>query len=183
MTDDLVKRLRERGTYNEMFDNADWDSTAHRIKALTAERDNLRDYIDRYSYADIAAEVARAEKAEADNARLRAAFRVNMLRFVPGVTHADIDAVISDALNTGKEVMPSEPTGSAGGPRNTAPAGLSAGGGAEPAVQPDAATVKGVAFEIAVNMELHAAMGTTTKAKAEEIERAILAMLRKGDQP
>jgi hypothetical protein len=31
---------------------------------------------------------------------------------------------------TGKEVMPNEPTGSADGPRNTAPAGLSAGGGA-----------------------------------------------------
>ena len=33
--------------------------------------------------------------------------------------------------NPGKEVMPSEPIGSAEGPRNTAPAGLSAGGGAE----------------------------------------------------
>jgi hypothetical protein len=46
---------------------------------------------------------AALDKAEADNARLRAAFRVNMLRFVPGVTHADIDAVISAALNPGKE--------------------------------------------------------------------------------
>jgi hypothetical protein len=45
----------------------------------------------------------RIEALTADNARLRAAFRVNMLRFVPGVTHADIDAVISAALNTGKE--------------------------------------------------------------------------------
>jgi len=43
------------------------------------------------------------EALTADNARLRAAFRVNMLRFVPGVTHADIDAVISAALNAGKE--------------------------------------------------------------------------------
>jgi len=33
----------------------------------------------------------------------------------------------------GKEVMPSEPNGSAEGPRNAAPAGLSAGGGAQDA--------------------------------------------------
>ena len=45
----------------------------------------------------------RIEALTADNARLLAAFRVNILRFVPGVTHADIDAVISAALNTGKE--------------------------------------------------------------------------------
>ena len=46
---------------------------------------------------------ARIDALTADNARLRAAFRVNMLRLIPGVTHADIDAAISAALNTGKE--------------------------------------------------------------------------------
>lgn len=35
MTDEeLVKRLRERGTYNEVFSNAVWDSTADRIEQL-----------------------------------------------------------------------------------------------------------------------------------------------------
>jgi hypothetical protein len=46
-----------------------------------------------------------------------------------------------------------------------------------PAVQPDAAAIKSAAFEIAVIMELHAATGSTTKAKAEDIERGIRALI------
>ena len=42
MTDEnLIKRLRHRGTYNEVFDNADWNSTDHRIQQLTAKLDEL----------------------------------------------------------------------------------------------------------------------------------------------
>jgi hypothetical protein len=64
--------------------------------------EQLREFADDgYPELSIAA-ADRIEALTADNARLRAAFRVNMLRFVPGVTHADIDAVISAAL-TGKE--------------------------------------------------------------------------------
>lgn len=70
MTDDLVKRLRDFDPHLHEWEVV--DEAADRIEALTAERDSLRDYIDRYSYADIAAEVVRAEKAEADNAQLRA---------------------------------------------------------------------------------------------------------------
>jgi hypothetical protein len=47
------------------------------------------------------------------------------------------------------------------------------------AVQPDAAAIKSAAFEIAVIMELHAATGSTTKAKAEDIERGIRALIDK----
>ena len=70
---------------------------------LTAERDSLRDYIDRYSYADIAAEVVRAEKAEADNARLLAigtemAQSIEGNYYLPGVATR-----WRAALNTGKE--------------------------------------------------------------------------------
>ena len=79
-----------------------------RIQALTAERDeavlgnhSLNEH--EPTWAELTTFwKARAEKAEADAARLRAAFRVNMLRLIPGVTHADIDAAISAAL-TGKE--------------------------------------------------------------------------------
>ena len=46
-----------------------------------------------------------------------------------------------------------------------------------PAVQPDAAAIKSAAFEIAVLMELHAATCSTTKAKAEGIERGIRALI------
>ncbi len=97
-----------------------------RIEALTAERDEAINQLDSAIHSQIVLEkrtaavmqdrnlileerdrtfalmLARADKAEADNARLRAAFRVNMLRLIPGVTHADIDAAISAAL-TGKE--------------------------------------------------------------------------------
>ena len=45
------------------------------------------------------------------------------------------------------------------------------------AVQPDAAAIKSAAFQIAVLMELHAATGSTTKAKAEDIERGIRALI------
>ena len=47
----------------------------------------------------------------------------------------------------------------------------------EPAVQPDAAAIKSAAFEIAVLMEIHAATSSTTKAKAEDIERGIRALI------
>ena len=51
MTDEeLMKRLRHRGTYNEVFDNAVWDSTDDRIEQLTAERD--RAYASGYSDAE-----------------------------------------------------------------------------------------------------------------------------------
>ena len=40
--DELVKRLRHRGTYNEVFDNAVWDSTDDRIEQLTAELNEVR---------------------------------------------------------------------------------------------------------------------------------------------
>lgn len=49
----------------------------------------------------------------------------------------------------------------------------------EPAVQPDADAIKSAAFEIAVLMEIHAATSSTTKAKAEDIERGILALIDK----
>lgn len=51
----------------------------------------------------------------------------------------------------------------------------------EPAVQPDAAAIKSAAFEIAVLMEIHAATSSTTKAKAEDIERGILALIDKAE--
>ena len=47
----------------------------------------------------------------------------------------------------------------------------------EPAVQPDADAIKSAAFEIAVLMEIHAATSSTTKAKAEDIERGIRALI------
>ena len=49
----------------------------------------------------------------------------------------------------------------------------------EPAVQPDAAAIKSAAFDIAVLMEVHAATRSTTKAKAEDIERGIRALINK----
>ena len=68
MTDELIKRLRGDWLwYDVSLEAIDaMEEAADRIEVLTAERDRLRDYIDRYSYADIAAEVVRAEKAEAE---------------------------------------------------------------------------------------------------------------------
>lgn len=41
-----------------------------------------------------------ADAAEAETARLRAAFRVNLLRYAPEITHADIDAMLSSQEKT-----------------------------------------------------------------------------------
>jgi len=46
-----------------------------------------------------------------------------------------------------------------------------------PAVQPDAAAIRKTAWNIAVEMELDAAMSTKTAAKAGAIEAAILALI------
>ena len=63
MTDEeLVKRLRHRGTYNEVFDNAVWDSTDARIDPA-----HVQDLIN--AAEPILAEAYAA--SEAENAKLR----------------------------------------------------------------------------------------------------------------
>ena len=107
MTDEeLMKRLRHRGTYNEVFDNAVWDSTDDRIEQLTAERD--RAYASGYSDAETeinksalgqdntflhsqyANAILRIEALTAERDRLRAA-----ILFWVEAQEPDVDAAIA----------------------------------------------------------------------------------------
>jgi len=79
MTDDLLERLHDGvrfNTANHEYDtdaaDADMEESAKRIEALTAEREDLIECNEQFS-VDNQFLKKRAEKAEADNARLRAA--------------------------------------------------------------------------------------------------------------
>ena len=51
-----------------------------------------------------------------------------------------------------------------------------------PVVQPDAVAIKSASFEIAGLMEIHAAIGTTIKFRAYEIEKVIRALIDTGKE-
>ena len=145
MTDDLVKRLMETDAYeNPTHAEVDMAEAKDRIEALTAQLEStLRDrkLIIQERDRTFALMLARAEKAEADNARLREALTgikraaAHRMQDDPKDLHSYYFHTAAAALNTGKEVMPdavqSPPAGYDIGPGDQAVAGA-AQKGAEP---------------------------------------------------
>jgi hypothetical protein len=62
MSDDLIKRLRDFDPHLHEFEVV--DEAADRIEQLERERDELKAYIDRYSYAELADEAEARCSAE-----------------------------------------------------------------------------------------------------------------------
>jgi hypothetical protein len=96
MGDDLVKRLREEIIVfgcPTIRRNPDGQEAADRIESQLKLIDA--------SGKVHASMLARIEELEADIGALKAAFRVNMLRF--NASHEEIDAVISAALGKKKD--------------------------------------------------------------------------------
>ena len=98
MNDYLVHRLRSMVPQSPMAPTTFFapHGTADRIEALEAERDKWHQ-----GWMEAEAKVSELETErdalKAEVKRLRGAFRVNMIRFAPDVSHADIDDLLERA--------------------------------------------------------------------------------------